>query len=410
MNTITLIKTSLNALRKHKGRSLLTIMSIIVGIAALICTLAIGYGAEAKIRRKIEAMGKNYIFIHAGNWRAQGKTKASKKKRTTSLTMKDIALIKMQVDGIAHIAPAAYAGQQIVKYGGSGILTKVNGEAENILKITRRSIGRGTFFTRSHIENTSRVVTLGFKAARELFGYSNPLEKSVTIGKTPFKVIGVLQEVKNFMGQQDPNMTVYIPISTMKKIIQKRYDENISAIVVGASSSHMMPHVVRNIRKLLRYKHKLKKHDTDDFTIYDQKSMTKAAEESSGVLTLFLLIIASISLLVGGIGVMNIMLVSVTERTKEIGIRMALGANAKMIRRQFILEAITLCTMGGFFGTILGVALPYGASYFTGWIVIHKLHVIVLAVFITMLIGVFFGFYPAFKASRLNPVEALTDR
>jgi putative ABC transport system permease protein len=410
MNAKTLLLTALRALKQHKGRSFLTILSIIVGIAAIIATLALGYGAEEKMRRKIMAHGNNLIVLHYGNWIQRGKTKATKRKRFQQLRYQDIEIIKQQCPEIKNFSPAIWSNAKIIKYEGNSILTEVKGGNEHTLSVLGRKILRGSFFYQSHVIRNSRVAVLGSKAAQELFGTRNPIDKTVYIEKLPFKVVGVVKELKQYLGTRDPNIDVFVPITTLKKQLHHDFSQNIHGILMSTYTFEQMPMVVRKLRKIMRHIHHLEKEDPDDFTIYDQQSMLEAARASSKILIIFLLIVASISLLVGGIGIMNIMLVSVTERTREIGIRMALGASGGMIRKQFILEAITLCCIGGIIGMGLGILVPYLASIFTGWLVIIKLHVIIGALLITTLIGLFFGFYPAHKAAQMKPVEALLER
>ena len=404
-----LITTSIRALRKNKGRSLLTILSIIVGIAAIIATLAIGHGAEEKMRQKIIAMGNNFVVMHAGNWLQEGKTNVTKKKRTIPLSYGDVARLKEQFSHIKQVSPTTY-GSHLISYQGTNSMTRITGGNEHIIKIINRKILRGMHFSPSQIERNSRVVILGSKVAKDLFGFSDALGKKVYIEKIPFTVLGVLEKVNQHLGVRDPNLAAYIPITTMKKQIRKNPNRFLDGIVLSAHTIKQLPSLVRSIRKMFRALHRLKKNHPDDFTIFDQGSMMKAAKSSSNILNIFLMIIASISLLVGGIGIMNIMLVSVTERTKEIGIRMALGATGAHIRRQFIIEALMLCFVGGLCGTLLGILAPFIASQFTGWTVIIKPITVMSAFVITTLIGLFFGFYPAYKAAGLNPVEALLDR
>lgn len=404
-----LVNTALYSLRQHKGRSMLTTISIVVGIAAIIATVAIGHGAEEKMRRKILAMGDNFIVIYAGNFFQEGKTTTKKRKKTKALTMQDVDRLHQHIPNIKHVSPVYY-GKNTITYGGNTIIAPLRSGNEKSVAILNQKIQAGQMFSATHVTNARRVAVLGSKAAQELFGTNNPLGKTIQIKNKPIMVIGVLAPVKESLGSQNPNLRIFLPITTHKKIIEKLHKPKIHSIALSVANTKKIPRVVRSIRSFFRHLHHLEKNDPDDFTIMDQASMLKAAQESSNILTLFLIIIASMSLLVGGIGVMNIMMVAVSERTREIGIRMALGATGKTIRLQFILEALTLCFLGGILGIFFGILIPFIASWFTGWLVIIKPMVVIGAFFVTTLIGLFFGFYPAHKAANMNPVEALLER
>jgi putative ABC transport system permease protein len=409
MNFRMLFKISLRSLKKHKGRSLLTILGIIVGIGAIIATLSIGYGAAEKQRQKILQMGKNFIILHSGKRGQEGKTTLSKRKPARSITDRDTAIFKEQIPEINKITPIRFA-KEIISFEGNNIYVQILCANEEHLEAEGRKIEKGSFYTSQHVQKSSKVIVLGNKAAEELFGSLNPLGKMVKIRSTWYTVIGIVAKIKQqLFGIDDPNLECYIPITTSRKQIFNTTDLNVHGVFMSLHNIEDTKTVVKKLRNNLRFRHDLKPDEPDDFTILDQEGMLKAAQESSDILNLLLLIIASISLLVGGIGVMNIMLVSVAERTKEIGIRMALGANGKMIRKQFILESVVLCFIGGIIGIILGIITPYIASIFTGWGVIIKLSSILLAFFVTFSIGLVFGFYPAYKASKMNVVEALQE-
>ena len=404
-----LIKISLASLRRHKGRSLLTMLGIIVGIAAIISTLAIGYGAEEKIKKEILASGDNYIFIHAGNWTTEGKTTNKKKRKHKHLMFSDIRALKEQCHEIKEISPFL-SSRQIANFEGNNIITEIKGANSSIFKISKRKIKYGSIFNNTQTKKGRKVAVLGAAASKELFGYKNPVGQITNIKNTPFRIIGVLENNENYSGMQNPNLNIFIPFSSMKKYIHYKRNQKVYGIVIAGKSSETMPLLVRKIKKILRFRRKIKSGEPSDFMIYDQKSMLQAAHASSSVLNLFLLIIALISLIVGGIGVMNIMLVSVSERTKEIGIRMALGAENSIILKQFILESIILCFSVGIIVIFIGIATPYIVSAFTNWPVVIKPFFILLSFFTTTLVGIIFGYYPARQAAKLNPVEALQDK
>ncbi|KKP22572.1 MAG: hypothetical protein SZ59_C0005G0037 [candidate division TM6 bacterium GW2011_GWF2_28_16] len=408
MNIKTLTKISIKSLMRHKWRSALTILGIIVGIAAIIATLAIGYGAEAKLRKKILAMGKNFIFIFSGNVAQEGKTNLKQKARPNFLTKKDVDIFKKQCPQIDKISSVMFS-RDIVSFKKNNIHSDIKGGNPDLLEIIDRKIIKGNFYSQLQYLKSSKVIVLGFKAAKELFGLSNPIGQPVQIKNITFKVIGVIDEIKYYEGFEDPNFDIYMPQTTIEKQLLHDTSQNVHVIVITAKDKAQMPSIVRIVKRILRFRHRLKDKDPDDFSIIDQQEMVKAAKESSNILNLLLLIIAAISLFVGGIGVMNIMLVSVSERTQEIGIRMAIGATTKNILSQFLIETITLCTLGGIMGIILGIITPYIIAHFTDWLVIHKLSSIILSFTITTIIGLIFGYYPAKKASKLNIVDALVN-
>lgn len=409
MNYQILLTTAFRSIRHHKGRSLLTTLGIIIGIASIIAILAIGQGAEERVKRNILSGGNNFIFIHPGNWLAQGKDKKGKKDNPPPFIYQDIDSLKQNIGLIKKISPAASSNQTLCAMG-KHISIQVKSGNQDLLDINDRQMAMGQFFNQSHVQRGARVIILGHKIAHELFKHSNPLGRAVQIKKMNLTVIGVIKK----MGAQldfgsDPNMDVFIPISTAQKLGMAPRGNSLSGLFMSANNTEDIPYIVKQVRKILRARRKLAAQDPDDFMIWDQASMLKAAKSSSAILTLLLLIIASISLIVGGIGVMNIMLVSVRERTQEIGIRMALGASQKIILWQFLLEALTLCSFGGILGIALGIAIPYLVSMLTGWLVIITPLSVISAFLAMFVVGLLFGYYPALKASRLEPVQALTQ-
>ncbi len=408
MNIKVLFKISINSLIKHKWRTFLTMLGIVVGIAAIITTLAIGYGAEAKLRKKILGMGKNFILVFSGNIAQEGKTNLKQKKRPNYLTKKDIDIFKNQIPQIDKISPIMFH-RNVVSFKKNNVYSDIKCGNSDYLNIIDRKIIKGSFFSKTQYQKSSKVIILGHKSAKELFGLINPIGEAVQIKNVFFKVIGVIDEIKFYDSFQDPNFDVYIPSTTVEKQLLYVSGPYIHGIVISAKDKAQMPYIVRIIKRILRFKHRLKEKEPDDFSIIDQQEMVKAAKESSNILNLLLLIIAAISLFVGGIGVMNIMLVSVSERTKEIGIRMAIGATTKNILHQFLIESIILCSIGGTIGVFLGILAPYLIANFTDWLVVHKLSSIIISFTITTIIGLIFGFYPAKKAAKLNVVEALKE-
>jgi putative ABC transport system permease protein len=407
LNLKTLLKISYSSLKKHKGRSLLTILGIIIGIASIISTLAIGYGAEEKQRKEILGMGYNFIFIQPGKY-TEGKTQFAKRKTAHPLQEKHVELIKHQCFGIKKLTPTFFL-RNIISFKSNNVSVDTKCGNQDYLDVIGRKIERGIFFTKYHVLKNSKVIVLGSKTAKELFGTLNPIGNTVKINNVFFNVVGVVAPMENYVGFADPNLDVYIPFTTARKQLMHKNDPYIHGIAISAKRKQEMPYIVKRLTQILRFLHRLQQEEPDDFTILDQQAMVKAAKKSSGILNLLLLIIASISLLVGGIGIMNIMLVTVTERTQEIGIRMAVGASNATILKQFILESITLCLIGGVIGVLLGVVAPYAVCMFTKWPVVIKPSTIIFAFLTTFFIGLIFGFYPARKASKLNPVDALQE-
>ncbi|MFC1854798.1 ABC transporter permease [Candidatus Dependentiae bacterium] len=427
MNELLLVRVALRSLMHHKGRSVLTMLGIIIGIAAIIATMAIGKGAQAKIKSRISAMGENYVHIIPGNPFSIGKVKDATLQKYKHLRERDVAALEKQLDKIEHATPFLHV-REVVTFGHNNVKGEIKGGDEHLLKILNRTILKGASFNRQHVVKGSRVAVLGKKMAENLFGAQPPLGQKIRVKKTLFTVIGVIDEIKDYFGINDPNIDIYLPVTALRQHIlsrkspsiapvprqKRRYIKNngdtIHGIALSAKNKEDIPTVIRQITRIMRARHKLKENEQDDFTIFDQQSMSQAADDAVRILQILLMIIASISLLVGGVGVMNIMLVSVTERTKEIGIRMAIGATEGLILRQFLYEAMVLCLTGGIFGIVIGVTVPEIAGRMTGWQPQVTIISVVSAFLITTAVGVFFGFYPARKASKLNPVVALEDR
>lgn len=409
MNASILLRISIRSLTKHKGRSFLTVLGIIIGISSIIATLAIGKGAEEKAKQKILSMGNNYIEIYSGNWLQEGKTAAKKRRRFQWLQNKDVDVIKKLCPSINVISPS-FGRKELITYRGNSVFVKVKGGNESFLKVLGRKLKSGMFFNKNQSDKGARVIVLGSKTASELFKTLNPIGQTVKIKNMPFTVIGVMEKMENYHGIRDPNLETIVPIKSVKRYVARRFDNSVETIVISAPTKKDIPRLVKKIKRIMRFRRKIKANETDNFMVVDQETIMKVAKGAASTIRLLLLIIASISLLVGGIGIMNIMLVSVTERTKEIGIRMALGANSKVILNQFLAEAITLCIIGGTIGIMLGIAAPYVVAYFTKWNPIVTTSSILVAVIITSAIGIFFGYYPAKKASKMNPVEALAER
>ncbi|KKQ49199.1 MAG: Export ABC transporter permease protein [candidate division TM6 bacterium GW2011_GWF2_38_10] len=410
MNSMVLITTALRAMFHHIGRSLLTTLGITIGVASLVAMLALGSGAKEKMSREILAIGNNSIYISAGNIMDIGK--ASKKKSIIKpLTNNDVHALKQQCPLLAY-ASLTTSRTVVCEYQGASASIELKAGNHELFPILNRKMSSGFFFTELHNQKSIRVIVMGSKATSQLFGFSNPLGKNVIINNIPFVVIGVLQPLENQMSNPfyDANNDCFIPFTAYKKYIEKSYNDHGRDIIASTYRAQDMPTAVIQCSKILKIQHNKGPHDPNDFTIFDQQSMLNAAKKSADIFTLFLFFVAAIALLVGGIGVMNIMSVTVQERTKEIGIRMAIGATQKNILLQFLYESLLLCLAGGILGIALGTIIPLIIAKFTGWGVIITPLSIVIAFGAMMAVGIIFGFYPAYKAANLNPVQALEDR
>ena len=405
MNTILLIKTATKSLLHHKSRSLLTALGIIIGIGSIVALIAIGKGAEKKIKQSILASGTNFIYVSPG-WPPE----ATHGKRIKEIYARHANILKKLCPTIQNASPMVYHDAKIKSQNTAYLDIHINGCNEGGMQISNCKIHSGTFIQKHHVEMASKVIVLCQETAKSLFKKINPIGQMVEIEKTAFKVIGVLDKIESQGSFNDRNKECYIPYTTVKKYLKLSFDDVVNGIFISTKSAELIPETVRHITKIMRMQHKLEENDPTDFTIFDQQGMLKAAGKASSTFSLFLLFVAFISLLIGGIGVMNIMLVSVGERTQEIGIRMAVGANEKTIRMQFLLEALTLCTIGGIIGLILGVIIPIIASKFTGWYVIITPSSIFSAALTIILVALIFGFYPAYKACKLNPIDALIEQ
>lgn len=408
MNNVILFRSSIQSLLHNKGRSILTILGIVIGIGSIIALMAIGKGAEEKIRRSILKAGKNFIYV-SPQWPPETKH-GRRRKLIQDLTYNHVTMLKKLCPGIAYISPSSYAGVKIKNKNAGEMDVSITGCNQDFMKIANRTIIKGINIQPYHVQNSSKVIVLGYDVAEQLFKNTNPIGKCIEVDKINFTIIGVIDKFDDSTSSHDANKDCLAPVSTVKKHLKHSFDSVLNGIFIGAKEDYSMQETIRQITKILRAQHKLESTDPNDFMIYDSDGMLKAAKNASSTFSLFLLIVAFIALLIGGIGVMNIMLVSVGERTQEIGIRKALGASEKLIKRQFIMEALTLCSVGGITGIIAGIIVPIAACKFTGWIIIVTPFSIILATVTFFLVGIIFGYYPAQKAASMNPIDALADR
>ncbi|HNV57829.1 MAG TPA: ABC transporter permease [Smithellaceae bacterium] len=405
MNMPSTVKISLRALRVNKMRSALTMLGIIIGVAAVITMLAVGRGASNKISEQIASVGSNLIIVLPGSTTASGIRLGSG--ATQNLTRSDAEAIKQECSAVATTAPILNGSAQII-YGNSNWPSIVFGTDENMLEVREWTLASGRNFYDQEIRSAAKICLLGQTVVDNLFGNDDPLHKTVRIKKVPFVVIGVLAPKGQSMLGQDQDDIVYVPVSSAQRNLFGRwFPGTVRSIMVKARSTEELDRAEQQIKELLRQRHRIGPDQEDDFTVRNLTQMMQMAEQASRVMALLLAAIAGVSLLVGGIGIMNIMLVSVTERTREIGIRMAVGAKTWDIRLQFIIEAVILSLIGGLIGVLLGVLFAQLLSFFAGWTILISTYSILLSFGFSGLVGIFFGFYPAYKASLMNPIDAL---
>ena len=397
-----IIKTSFRALRIHKMRSLLTTLGIIVGIVAIITVMSIGQGAKSKIKNSIEQMGTNFVIVIAGT------SKGGPIMQPKTFKQSDFEAVVSECDQIDQISPLAFSPSIKIVYQNISWSTNLNGANSNYADIRNWETTDGSFFTPSDVERSAKVVVIGKTVAEKVFGSENPIGKTIRIKNIPLKVIGILSEKGKRPNGVDEDDVVIAPLSTVQRKILGTF--NFPVMIIAGKEKDKLGELADEIKSVLRLEHKLAEKDEEDFTIFTQNDIAQAVDAAQMVLNLLLLAVASISLLVGGIGIMNIMMVTVTERTREIGIRMALGAPTHTILRQFVVESIIMCLAGGIVGVFVGINLSELLSLVFGWTMFISYPSIFISLCASVLIGLFFGFYPAYQASKLNPVEALAER
>ena len=399
------LKISINSLKVNKMRSALTSLGIIIGVSAVIIMLAVGNGASANVQKNIELMGSNLLTVRSASAKTGGVHMGMGSRPT--LTLKDAKAIKKNVRGL-EAAAAASSGTQQLTYGNQNWSTTVYGVEPEYLYVKNYEIELGRKFTRDEEKNGSKVAVLGSTVVSELFGDVNPINKTIRIGNVPFRVIGILKE-KGSMGPMDQDDLLFIPILTaQKKVFGTEFPGSVKMIVVKCQNADVVSLAEQDITELLIQRHRIGKNQENDFEIRNSAEFQERIKSTTATFSILLFSIASVSLLVGGIGIMNIMLVSVTERTKEIGIRMAIGARASDIRWQFLIESLLLSVIGGIIGVVVGIIGAKSIEMFS-----TELHIsistfsILLSLGFSGLVGIAFGYYPAHKASLLKPIDAL---
>ena len=402
MKILNILLSAFRALQRNKMRSFLTMLGIIIGVAAVIAMLAIGQGAEYSVKEQIAALGTNVLMVFPGVQQQAGVRSGAGS--ATTLTEDDALAVSRECPAVQYISPGSMAGGQVIA-GNLNWSTSIQGVGTDYLTIRQWPIEYGEFFTDQDVKAAAKICVLGRTVADNLFPDASPVDQTIRIRSVPFKVAGVLtKKGQNAMGQ-DQDDVILAPYTTV--IRRLSHWPNLRYILVSATSLKDIATAQTQISDLLRMRHKIQPYDVDDFTIRNQTDLAATATATTQVLTILLASIASVSLLVGGIGIMNIMLVSVTERTREIGIRMSIGARSRDILTQFLIEALVLSLLGGITGIILGVVGSIVISDIAKWPTIVTAFSIILSFGFSIAIGIFFGFYPARKAAMLNPIDAL---
>ncbi len=407
MNLLATLRVALNALRVNLLRSVLTMLGIIIGVAAVITMLAVGSGAEARIKDQIKSLGSNLMIITAGARTANGARIGTG--ITPDLTEDDAAAIAREVPEVEAVAPT-YRGSAQVVFGNANWATQVFGITPDYFTVRNWTLESGRMFEPAEMSGAGKVALIGQTVARELFGDADPMDQTIRIKNVPVTIVGVLGRKGQNMTGNDQDDVIMVPLSTARNRIvgvEAGKPRQVGMIQIKVFDGESMSETEDKIRALLRQRLRTAEGQPDPITVRNLTEMLAAQEESSKVMSMLLAAVASVSLLVGGIGIMNIMLVSVTERTREIGLRMAVGARGADILTQFLVEAVTLSLVGGLIGIALGVGGSWMIAEFAGWQTQLSTASIALAVSFSAAIGIFFGFYPARKAARLLPIQAL---
>lgn len=403
MNITKNILISQKILLVHKIRTALSLSGIIIGICAVIIMVSIGKSTEEAIVSQITEMGSNLLIVNAGQVKIIA-GRARQAKTVTTLKTKDAQSIIAKSLGVNYAVPAQTKKLQ-VKYGNLNTGTRIVGTNADILMVRNYSISHGRFFDKDENNGRRRVAVLGQTVVENIFDHDDPVGKMIRIGRVPFEVVGVLAPKGLDMNGTDQDDQIIIPLKTaLRRLFNLDY---IDAVYVQAKDSHSMDQAESEIRDILRETHHLRKGKRDDFTVRNQATVVKAQRENSRTFTFLISSIAAVSLLVGGIGILAVMLISIRERIKEIGIRMAVGAKKSDILLQFLAESLLLSIGGGVIGIILGVTVVVILTFFADWQFILPLKVVALSFLSTVIMGIFFGVYPAKKAASIDPIKAL---
>lgn len=403
MNYKNLVRIALRALNNNKFRGFLTMLGIIIGVASVIAMLAIGQGSKRSIRAQISEMGSNMIMIHPKFDRGAGVRLSASDMQSLKLT--DYQAILNESTWVAAVSPSVNASGQAI-YGANNTPTTAYGISPEYLDIRKYQVGQGEMFTESDIHSAAKVCVVGQTVVDELFtNGESPLGKTIRFDKIPLRIVGVLtSKGYNSMGQDQDDLILAPYTTVQKRMLAITY---LQGIYCSALSEELTDRAVEELSDILRRTHKLSETAEDDFEIRSQEELSSMLSSTTEMMTVLLACIAGISLLVGGIGIMNIMYVSVTERTREIGLRMSIGAKGRHILFQFLIEAVIISVMGGIIGVLLGIGASAAIKYLAGWPVYVQAYSVILSFAVCTVTGIFFGWYPAQKAARLDPIEAI---
>lgn len=403
MNLVNLFKIALRALSGNKFRGFLTMLGIIIGVAAVISMLAIGQGSKRSIQEQISTMGSNMITVRPGTGQFGGVRQSSSSMQT--LKLEDYEAVADQAQFISMASPEVSTSGQVI-FGANNAPTSVYGVNTNFLEIRKYNVAEGDMFTDADIKTSAKVCVVGQTVVENLFtNGEDPIGQTIRFNKIPFKIIGVLESKgDNTMGFDQDDLILAPYTTVQKRILAITY---IQSIVVSAISEDATDDAIASITVIMRDRHKLTANEENDFNVRSQKELISMMSSTTDMMTILLACIAGISLLVGGIGIMNIMYVSVTERTREIGLRMSIGAKGIDILMQFLIESILLSVTGGLIGVILGIGSSFLVKYLLSWPIDIEVYTVVLSFLVCTATGIFFGWYPAKKAANLDPIEAL---
>jgi putative ABC transport system permease protein len=404
MNFLMIIRVAFRALVRNKMRATLTMLGIIIGVAAVIAMVSIGQGAQASVQAQIESIGTNLLFVSAGAQNVGGVRSGTGDSGTNTLTIEDLDAIRREVPSVSLVTPAINSRSQLV-FGNSNWNTSIQGVNQDYPEIRKWAVQSGDFLTDTDVRSAARVIVIGQTIADNLFAGVDPLGQTVRVMNLPFRVVGVMARKGQDPQGRDQDDIAFAPFTAVQKKLLG--NQRVQIAYVSAISQDATYTAQSQITDLLRQRHKLLGDQSDDFTVRNMSDIAEAANETNSIMTLLLASIAGVSLLVGGIGIMNIMLVSVTERTREIGIRMAIGARSSAVRTQFLIESIVLSLTGGFMGIVLGIAASLVIPVMLGWPTLVSTMAIIGSVLFSAAVGIFFGYYPARKAAALDPIEAL---
>ncbi len=404
MDLLMIIRVAFRALVRNKMRAALTMLGIIIGVSAVIAMVSIGQGASASVQAQIESIGTNLLFVSAGAQNVGGVRSGTGDSGTNTLTVEDLDAIKREVPSVSMVTPTVNARSQLVA-GNMNWNTSVTGASEEYPTIRKWTVQSGSFFTDADVRTAARVIVIGQTIGESLYPGTDPVGQTLRVMNLPFRVVGVMARKGQDQQGRDQDDVAFAPYTTVQKKILG--SPRVQVAYVSAISQDATYTAQSQITDLLRQRHKLGSNEANDFTVRNMTDIADAANETSNTMTILLACIAGVSLLVGGIGIMNIMLVSVTERTREIGIRMAIGARSSAVRSQFLIESIVLSLTGGSIGIVLGVAFSLAIPKMLGWPTLVSTMAIIGSVIFSAAVGIFFGYYPARKAAALDPIEAL---